>query len=61
MITGRGIKSVYCLAPECDRTTAIITFPESKIARIFTGGWVDCSTLNMVRLSQKIDKLSFIT
>ncbi|MDZ8189688.1 MAG: DUF262 domain-containing protein [Nostoc sp. ChiSLP02] len=33
-----------CLNPECDRRSAIVTLPESKIARIFMGGLIDCST-----------------
>ncbi|MBD2303506.1 DUF262 domain-containing protein [Nostoc sp. FACHB-190] len=33
-----------CLNPECDRRNAIIALPESKIARTFTGGLIDCST-----------------
>lgn len=33
-----------CLNSECDRTTAIVALPESKIARIFMGGLIDCST-----------------
>jgi hypothetical protein len=33
-----------CLTPECDRTMAIVALPESKIARTFTGGFIDCST-----------------
>ncbi|WP_066425913.1 DUF262 domain-containing protein [Anabaena sp. 4-3] len=33
-----------CLNPECDRRNAIVALPESKIARIFTGGLIDCST-----------------
>lgn len=28
----------------CDRHSAIIALPESKIARTFTGGLIDCST-----------------
>ncbi|WP_334747259.1 DUF262 domain-containing protein [Nostoc sp.] len=33
-----------CLNPECDRTTAIVVLPESKIMRIFSGNLIDCST-----------------
>ncbi|MFN6463728.1 MAG: DUF262 domain-containing protein [Nostoc sp. DedVER02] len=33
-----------CLNPECDRTTAIVVLPESKIMRIFSGTLIDCST-----------------
>lgn len=32
-----------CLNPECDRRNAIVALPESKIARTFTGGLIDCS------------------
>lgn len=32
-----------CLNPECDRRNAIMSLPESKIARTFTGGLIDCS------------------
>ncbi|MEH2296073.1 MAG: DUF262 domain-containing protein [Nostoc sp.] len=33
-----------CLDPECDRRSAIVVLPESKIMRIFSGNLIDCST-----------------
>lgn len=34
-----------CLEPECDRKTAIIALPESKVMRTRNGDFIDCSTL----------------